>query len=87
MGNGSNIIRHSHAKKCFVCGKYFEGNEHKNDNGTVTPFIYVHMGDPSKYERLCYECNEENTRMKRLEWEKHVAEVLKRQNEKENRNE
>jgi hypothetical protein len=74
MGDGV-IIRRSHAKKCFVCGRNLEDLKRKNDDGTVTLCAQRHMGDPGKYERLCLECNEKENEKAREIWEEHLLEL------------
>jgi hypothetical protein len=51
MGN-SVKIKYSKARKYFVCDKPFELVEHPD--GIYAKIYYLHMGDPLKYERLCF---------------------------------
>jgi hypothetical protein len=55
----STQVKHSHAKKCYLCHRPLFGPEtdHKNADGSVTKFFYkMAVRDTGRFERYCWEC-------------------------------
>jgi hypothetical protein len=54
----NNRIRYSHASKCFICGCAIVPRK-GSEEGWVSLGVLMTMGDPLKYEMLCFECGED----------------------------
>jgi hypothetical protein len=73
MGDGGRIT-YSRAKKCFVCGRTLEDAKHVKDDGTVVLCVSHEMGVVGKYERLCWDCSEQENEKAKKRREEHLLE-------------